>query len=64
MWSYIVVYRKEGPNMEYTTDFVKTGGKYHSEMVARSLLAVCISRLTEDCHLISAKMVFVPSKGG
>jgi hypothetical protein len=62
MWSYQVTYRYTGTNGEYMNDFVKYGGLYHWESVARSMLQMFLAQLSEEYCLIDSKMVFVPTK--
>lgn len=56
MWTYLVIYESGGHRR------VHFGGKYHSEMIARFLLAAFICGLKPDQQLVRSKIVFIPKE--
>lgn len=53
MWSWIVIYECEGERR------VKCGGKYHSEMIARYLLAGALREL-ETKQIVDSAVLYIP----
>jgi hypothetical protein len=56
MWSYIVVYEWKGRR------YVHTGGKYHFEMIAKSMLSTFLMGLTEGQQLVDSKILYIPKE--
>jgi hypothetical protein len=56
MWSWIVIYECKG------TRYVKAGGKYHAEMIARYLMSAFLRGLTREQQLVDFKILYIPKE--